>query len=209
MPCQMPSTAMTHPSPHAQPDDLARRSRHRHLVADHLAWHRNRPRSRLINLGCGRSPAGWRARPHPGRRSTTSTARTAMRRPRPRIDPPVHLRVPGLARGVADRNAGRSLRHARRAVVLRRRGRSSCDRSRRVRIRGTRRYGPGSGTVLTTPHAVLIADELRTSVVHVVLHGAAAGAESLPWTVRATACEAPPEQACVSPIRPAQSILGC
>ena len=46
-----------------------------------------------------------------------------------------------------------------------------------------RRYEPGSGTVLTTPHALLIADEPGTSAVHVVLHGGAAGTESLPWNV--------------------------
>ncbi len=44
-----------------------------------------------------------------------------------------------------------------------------------------RRYEPGNGTVLTTPQAVLVADEPRTSAVHVVLHGAVA--EKLPWTV--------------------------
>jgi len=46
-----------------------------------------------------------------------------------------------------------------------------------------RRYEPGSGTVLTTPRALLIADEPGTSAVHVVLHGAVAGSESLPWKV--------------------------
>ncbi len=49
-----------------------------------------------------------------------------------------------------------------------------------------RRYGPGSGTVLTTPRALLIADELVTSAVHVVLHGGTAGTESLPWHVIGT-----------------------
>ena len=46
-----------------------------------------------------------------------------------------------------------------------------------------RRYEPGSGTVLTTPRALLIAVQPRTSAVHVVLHGGAAGTESLPWNV--------------------------
>ena len=45
------------------------------------------------------------------------------------------------------------------------------------------RYLPGSGTVLTTPRALLIAVQPRTSAVHVVLHGGASGTESLPWNV--------------------------
>jgi hypothetical protein len=49
-----------------------------------------------------------------------------------------------------------------------------------------RRYEPGSGTVLTTPRALLIADERRTSAVHVILHGGAAGTESPPWNTRET-----------------------
>jgi hypothetical protein len=46
------------------------------------------------------------------------------------------------------------------------------------------RYERGAGTVLTAPHALLIADEPGTSAVHVVLHGPATDTESLPWRVR-------------------------
>jgi hypothetical protein len=49
---------------------------------------------------------------------------------------------------------------------------------------GARLYGSGSGMVLTTPHAVLVAEEPRTSAVHVVLHGSATGSEPLPWMLR-------------------------
>jgi hypothetical protein len=45
-----------------------------------------------------------------------------------------------------------------------------------------RRYESGSGAVLTTPRALLIAEEPGTSAVHVILHGAAAGTERLPWS---------------------------
>ncbi|HWM22831.1 MAG TPA: hypothetical protein VNO51_24270 [Ilumatobacteraceae bacterium] len=50
-----------------------------------------------------------------------------------------------------------------------------------------RRYAPGFGAVLTTPRALLIAEEPGTSAVHVILHGAAAGTERLPWSTAAMA----------------------
>ena len=43
------------------------------------------------------------------------------------------------------------------------------------------RFERGTGAVLTTPHALLVADEPGTSAVHVVLHGEVA--EKLPWNV--------------------------